>query len=77
MTYARPLTILAILGISTASLYAYTYKTPEKRIRDCDIKIQNINSGNYPHLRNPEHIKKTLLCAIMYCEEKLFTISLT
>jgi len=48
----------------------------EKRIRDCDIKIQNINSGNYPHLRNPEHIKKTLLCAIMYCEEKLFNLSL-
>lgn len=40
MTYARPLTILAILGISTASLYAYTYKTPEERIIE-SIRIQN------------------------------------
>ena len=40
MTYARPLTILAILGISTASLYAYNIKTPEERIIE-SIRIQN------------------------------------
>ena len=40
MTYARPLTILAILGISTASLYAYNIKTPEERIQE-SIRIQN------------------------------------
>ena len=40
MTYARPLTILAIIGISTASLYAYNIKTPEERIIE-SIRIQN------------------------------------
>ena len=38
--YARPLTILAIIGISTASLYAYNIKTPEERIIE-SIRIQN------------------------------------
>lgn len=49
----------------------------EKRIRDCDNKILKINNWEYPHLRHPEDIKKTLLATILHCEEKIFTISLT
>ena len=40
MTYARPLTILAILAISAGSIYAYNIKTPEERIIE-SIRIQN------------------------------------
>ena len=38
--YAKLWTILLIAWISTASLYAYTYKTPEERIIE-SIRIQN------------------------------------
>lgn len=48
----------------------------EKRIRDCDVKILRINNGDYPNLRYPEHIKKTLLATILHCEEKIFTLSI-
>ena len=40
MTYARPLTILAILAVSAGSIYAYNIKTPEERIIE-SIRIQN------------------------------------
>lgn len=49
----------------------------EKRMNNADNQIIKINNWEYPHLRRTEDVKRNYLCVIMYCQEQIFTISLT